>query len=66
MLEQEVFGLKATVDELRAEVQKLKTEVRLADAERDNELDRLREGIVTMMRDVFSEKAMAGALARLS
>ena len=66
MLKQEVSELKATVDELRAEVQKLKTEVRLADGERDSELDRLREGIVIMMRDLFSEKVMAGALARLS
>ena len=64
MLKQEVSELKATVDELRAEVGKLKTEVRLAEAARDDELDRLRSGIVTMMRDVFSEQAMAGARVR--
>ena len=66
MLKQEVSELKATVDELRAEVKNLKTEVRLAEAARDDELDRLRNGIVTMMRDVFSEQAMAGARVQLS
>ena len=66
MLKQEVSELKATVDELRAEVKNLQTQVRLAEAARDDELDRLRNGIVTMMRDVFSEQAMAGARVRLS
>ena len=66
MLKQEVSELKATVVELREEVGKLKTQVRLAEAARDDEIDRLRNGIVTMMRDLFSEGALAGARARLS
>ena len=66
MLKQEVSELKATVVELREEVGNLKTQVRLAEAARDDELDRLRNGIVTMMRDLFSEGALAGTRARLS
>ena len=66
MLKQEVSELKATVVELREEVGNLKTQVRLAEAARDDEIDRLRNGIVTMMRDLFSEGALAGTRARLS